>query len=448
MGLSSQIMYWDEPKKERWINARVAAWAIFDLGTTIFSMNVISKYFSLWAVEQQHGTVAAWNITCAMSILATALLQVVLSPISDELGKRRVFVVWFTAICIVCCAAISKVNDLNLGLALFALANLGYQTAFVFYSAMLGDITDKRHESRVSGIGIGAGYVGTILGLLIAARWVEGTPGNFNYSKVFSITAFLLFLFSLPLFLFVKEKPSLIRFNLTESIKNSVGAFTTTMRRVTRNREMLLFFIACILCLDAVHTVIVNMTLYCTKVVGLDAVKGVDWSIGWKDNVLYALKVSEIDAFLITCAGFGIIGALVFGDVADKTDRYKTLIVVVIVWMVALVLAIFSVQRKLFWFAGPLFGIGFGGIWTVSRAYLQQLCHPEERGQMFALFGLANRCAAFIGPLVWAAVFAIFEPTWGERKAYRCAIGAVLVLMIIGFWILLIARPKEKTRLV
>jgi MFS transporter, UMF1 family len=439
MGLSSLIMYWDE-KKPRWINARVAAWAIFDLATTIYSMNIISKYIGLWSVEQHGGSVPGLNITVSMSILATILLQIVLSPISDELGKRRVFVVWFTLLSIVSCGLISKVHDLNLGLALFALSNLGYQTAAVFYNAMLGDVTDKRHESRVSGIGVGVGYIGTIIGLPIADSYA--TSGN--CSPVFLVTAVMVFIFSLPLFLFVREKPSLVRLNFKQSLRNSVGAFTTTLRRVARNREMLLFFIACILCLDAVHTVIINMVLYCKTVVGLDPVKGVEWSIGWMDRKPYTLRVNEITAFIITSTTFGIFGAFVFGHIADKVSRYYSLVVVIIIWITALVLAIFSVQKKMFWYTGPLFGIGFGGIWTVSRAYLQELAHPEERGQMFALFGLANRCAAVIGPLVWAGVFAWCEPSMGERKAYRCAIGAVLGLMIIGFWILLLAKPKDE----
>jgi UMF1 family MFS transporter len=119
---------------------------------------------------------------------------------------------------------------------------------------------------------------------------------------------------------------------------------------------------------------------------------------------------------------------------------------VIVLWIATLVLAMFSVQRRIFWFAGPLFGLGLGGIWTVSRAYLLDICHPEERGQMFAIYGLVGRCAAIIGPLVWGGVFAIFEPSLGERKAYRLAIGAVTVLMLLGFWILLQARPSKERR--
>jgi len=252
--------------------------------------------------------------------------------------------------------------------------------------------------------------------------------------------------FSFPLFLFVKEAPSLVRLNLTESLTNSIGSFMTTLRRVARHREMLFFFIGCLLALDAVHTVIVNMTLYCKNMVGLDPLLGFDLSPRWKGHVLFQLPVSEIDVFLITSTIFAIVGALGLGHISDKTSHYGTLMAVLILWMVALVLAMFSVQRALFWITGPLFGLGFGGIWTVSRAYLQELCHPEERSQMFALFGLVGRGAAIIGTFIWARVFRFCEPIFGERKSYRFAIAAVLGLLVLGFWIMLYARPRTENR--
>ncbi len=436
-------MYWEEPKKQRWFNLRVIAWALFDLGTTIFSMLVISRYFGPWVKHEMGGTVWSFNLTVSGSMAIAGILQILLSPISDELGKRRVFVFWFTMLSVLACALMSKTRTMGMGLFLFAIANIGYQIAMVFYNTMLGDVSDERHRARISGIGIGLGYVGSILGILISQSFVD--TKNHIYSPIFMVTAWLVLIFAMPLFLFVKEKPSLVRLNLAQSLTNSIGSFIITLRRVARHREMLFFFIGCLLALDAVQTVIVNMALYCEDIVGLDPTRGFDFSPKWMDRVLFQFTVSEINLFLITSTFFAIVGAFALGHIADKTSHYETLIGVLILWMVALVLAMFSVQRALFWITGPLFGLGFGGIWTVSRAYLLDICHPEERGQMFALYGLVGKGAAIIGPLVWAYVFARFEPSFGERKAYRMSIAAILGLMMLGFWMMLYAKPKSKT---
>ncbi len=437
-------MDWNEPKKTRWFNLRVIAWALFDFGATVFSMLVISRYFGPWVVDQMRGSVLAFNATLSLSMAVSGVLQVLLSPISDELGKRRIFVLLFTLLCVMACAFISVAPRLATGLALFAAANIGYQVAMVFYNTMLGDVSDERHRARISGIGIGLGYLGAIVGLLVSERFV--VPDQKIYSPVFWVAAAMMLACALPLFLFVPEKRGFVRFNLAQSLRNSVGAFVTTLRRVARHHEMLLFFIACLLCLDAVQTVIANMALYCHSVVGLDPSHGFDFSPTWKGRVFFHQTISEINFFLITSTVFAIVGALAIGHIADKTDHYWTLVGVIILWIATLVLAMFSVQRRIFWFTGPLFGLGLGGLWPVSRAYLLDICHPEERGQMLAIYGLVGRCAAIIGPLVWGGVFTLFESSLGERKAYRLAIGAVTVLMLLGFWILLQARPAKERR--
>ena len=444
----------EEPKKQRWLNARVIAWGLFDLGITIFSMNIISRYFGPWVIDEKHGSEFIFNLSWSISIFIAAILQVLLSPISDELGRRRVFVVCFTMLCVAACSLIGMAPTLFMGLALFALANIGYQVATVFYYAMLGDVTDERHKGRISGVGVGLGYVGSITGLLVSQKFVD--PSKNSYSDIFGITASLVFVFSLPLFFFVKERPGLVHFNLAESLRNSIGSFLITLRRVRSHPTMFFFFLGCLLALDGVETVVVNMSLYCDKVVGLDKSAGVVIPLVWKSRELFRFTVSEINFFLIVSTFFAVFGAFIIGHIADKTDRYKTLLGVIIVWMIALVLAMFSVQsdhrirHKLFFcITGPLFGIGFGGIWTVGRAYLLDICHPEERSQMFALFGLVGRGAAILGPLVWAFVFKLSELSenylhLGERKTYRLALLAIFILVSFGFLILLRAKPKKE----
>jgi UMF1 family MFS transporter len=436
-------MDWNEPKKSSWLNTRVLAWATYDFGVTIFSMNVISRYFGPWVVYEKHGSVAQFNDAVWISLALAAVIQILWSPISDELGKRRVFVLGFTLLSVVGCAMISFASSLTWGLIYFGVAHLGYQTAMVFYNAMLGDVADQRHEARVSGIGIGVGYVGAILGLLISEKVVN--TELHHYQPIFWLTAVLVLVFTLPLVLFLKEKPSLVKLDLSQSLRNSFSAFATTLRRIGRRREILFFFIGCLLALDAVNAVIVNMALYCETVVGLDSAKGILLAPMWKERVLFQFTITEINLFLITSTVFAILGSFVIGHISDKTSHYRTLVGVLILWIFTLALAMFSVKRKLFWITGPLFGLGFGGIWTVSRAYLQQLCHPEERSQMFAIFGLVGRGAAILGTFTWARVYTYCNPILGENKAYRCSIGAVLILLILGLFFLMASQSQKKT---
>ena len=107
-----------------------------------------------------------------------------------------------------------------MGVALFVAADLAYQSALVFYNALLPAVAVGRGAGRISGYGTAAGYVGTILALVVltffvsAGRgralplgpfggWVE-TGGEQN-QNAFLPTAFLYLLFSLPAFFLVPD---------------------------------------------------------------------------------------------------------------------------------------------------------------------------------------------------------------------------------------------------
>jgi len=434
-------MNWDEPKKKGWLNARVLAWSVYDIGATIFSMAVISRCLGPWIVGEHHGSVLDYNVAVSVSMVLAGVVQILLSPISDEWGRRRVFIVSFTLISAAACAAMGGARGLKDALLWFVLANMAFQTALVFYYAMLGDISDERHKSRIAGIGVGLGYVGSIVGIFLVGRYANVSQGV--YSPIFWPVAKAMVLFALPLFFFVRERSGFIHFNFAQSLQNSVPAFLTTLRRVISHPEMLYFFIGSLLALDALMTVTVNMSLYAQGVVGLDPLQDLSLPLIWKGKKLFDYPFSELNAFLIFSTSFAIIGAPIIGHIADKIGRYRMLQAVVLLWVFALTLAMFSVQRKLFWVTGAFFGVAFGGMWTASRSYLLDLCHPEERGQMFAIYGLVGKGAALIGPLTWGLVFQFANPYFGERKAYRLCLAAILFLTVCGFFILRKAKPKQ-----
>ena len=59
------------------------------------------------------------------------------------------------------------------GVALFVAADLTYQSAIVFYNALLPVVAAGRGAGRISGYGTAAGYVGTILALIFLTFFVS-----------------------------------------------------------------------------------------------------------------------------------------------------------------------------------------------------------------------------------------------------------------------------------
>jgi UMF1 family MFS transporter len=91
---------------------------------------------------------------------------------------------------------------------------------------------------------------------------------------------------------------------------------------------------------------------------------------------------------------------------------------------------------------GALIAIGFGGIWTVSRSFLMGICHPEEKSQMFALYGLVNKGAAVIGPLIWGMTVEVFHNS--PSLKYRMALLSMAVLMVIGLAVMSRVKYEPK----
>ena len=82
---------------------------------------------------------------------------------------------------------------------LFIVANFAYQAALIYYDATLKVVSYPATRGKLSGIGTGIGYCGTVfVGLLIATLVVP-------VEDRFKLTAVLFAVFAIPIFVFVRE---------------------------------------------------------------------------------------------------------------------------------------------------------------------------------------------------------------------------------------------------
>ncbi|HEU0022879.1 MAG TPA: MFS transporter [Dehalococcoidia bacterium] len=385
------------------------AWAMYDFANTIFSMNVLTLYFALWVTQDRGAPQIVFSLALSGSMLVVALTSPMFGAVSDRFGRRIPFLTAFVLICVAFTAAIGQTGGLMVALVFFAIANYAYQTGNVFYDALLPTVSQEHNRGRISGLGVGLGYVGTIAGILMVAPFVN----HWGRGAAFLPTAVLFLLFALPCFLLVKESPSAVPWS-AGLIKDGYSQLFRTLRHARHHSNLLTFIAARFLYVDAVNTLLIFMAVYVTRV------------IGFNDD--------QVRLLLIVSTTFAIVGAFLYGRVVDRLGPKKTLTVVLIQWAAVFVIAATTFYPPIFWVAGALAGIALGGTWTADRAFLTRLAPPEQMGEFFGLYQLAGRFAAVTGPLIWGFttdLLSAYEP-WN----FRIGILMLLLNLVLGFMVL------------
>lgn len=398
--------------------ARVAvAWALYDFANTIFSFAVVSGAIGLWLVSDARFGERDGNFILSIAIVVSVGLNALVSPIlgalSDRGGRRLPYLLFFTVLCVIPTAFIGF-SSAPLGVVLFVIANFAYQSALIYYDATLKTVSKPESRGRLSGIGVGIGYCGTIFaGLFMLALGVR-------VEDRFLVAAALFALFAIPIFLFVRESGPMTRI----SARDVVGSLTQLRTSISHAREvpgLLRFLVARFFYSDAVNTIIVVMTVVTVKAKGLSD----------QMALLVLLGLTVVAIF----ASFG------WGRLVDRLGPRRTLMIVLASWSVGLILGAVSLSIQgpiglvMFLAAGGILGSGLGGVQVADRVLMLRLSPPERIGEFFGLYGLVGKGSQVIGQLLYGLTLLLFFDALGVG-AYQLAVLTLLGTMLLGAWIL------------
>jgi UMF1 family MFS transporter len=354
---------------------------------------------------------------------------------------------------------------LTVSLVFFVIANYFYQSGLIFYDATLATISTPGNRGRIGGIGIGIGYIGSLVGVTAGYFLIEIL--GFPFQTVFQATAMLFLIFAIPCFIFVKETPKdnfwpglmiimallciLNAWIIGDPIGANMGTFlglvaliclfgfistpTTplfregsiqtavsgTFRQLKETLGMLdqfpglsRFLVGRVFYTDAANTSITFAAIYVSEEFGMTTA----------DIVVYTL-IGILSS---------IVSGFLWGYLVDIIGPKTTLNLVLWVWFATFSLLISTVWLGLptwmIWLAPFLAGIALGGTWCADRPYMLVLTPPRYIGQFYGIYSMVGRFATIIGPLSWGII--VDELGLGRPAA----IAFLFVLMIIGYIIL------------
>lgn len=408
-----------DPRNQR--KVAQGGWTIYDFANTIFSYAVVSTAIGLWLTSDDRfgpglGQLVQ-GITIAVSVGINALVSPLLGALSDRDGRRMPFLFLFTVMTIVPSAIIGP-SPAVLGAILFTIANFGYQSALIYYDATLTMVSRPQTRGRLSGIGVGVGYMGTIFAAVtLLLLGITDSP-----DPIFFVAGVLFAVFAIPIFLVVHDQPKAgVPRVSAEDAKGSIRQLRETIAHARLVPGLGRFLVGRFFYSDAVNTLIVVMSVVAVKAVGLTQGQ-------W-------LMTSILLTVVAILASFG------WGFLVDRFGPKRTLITVLLSWVVGLLLGTFSLGlagtttgMALFVVAGAILGSGLGGVQVADRVFMIRLSPPARLGEFFGLYGLVGKGSQVIGQLLYGLILFLLYDKLGNG-AYQIAILSLLATMGVGLWL-------------
>lgn len=403
--------------------AQILIWTLFDFANTSFSVLIVAVGYSLYFKQIVAGGAGKgdfyWGLAVSISMLLTALIAPVLGAASDFSRQRKRFLFIFTMASVACTALLYGVhaNMVFVGSILFIVANIGFEGGIVFYNAFLPSLTEKKFYGRISGYGFAMGYVGSLVSLLIAIPlYKDGfAPENLDNVRLsFLLAAAMFLLFSLPLFLFLRDKKT-ERTIPASYLREGYARVIATLKHVRSYKQVATFLLAFFFYNDGILTVISFASIFA------------------QESLQFSLQ--EILVLFAVVQASAIAGSLIFGSLTDKIGPKKSIVISLACWILVVVGAYFVHSKEVFYGIGIIAGASMGGSQSASRSFMALLTPAEREAEFFGFYdGFCGKASAVIGTFI----FGILSWATGSQ---RIAVLSVGFFFVAGLFLL--QRVKE-----
>ena len=409
----------------------IASWCLYDWANSAFNTLVVTFIYSTFfgetfADDPGHG-MALWSRGIAISALFIAVLAPIAGALADR-GDRRRYLIGCTLTCVAMTGALAFVqpgqaNAAIVALAVFVVANVAFEVGLVFYNAFLPSIAPLDRIGRVSGYGWGLGYAGGLACLALALPFVIGDPpplgmsavDGFNVRATNLLVATWFLLFSLPMFLFVKDTHVHgVRFEVRKAFTD----LARTLTHLRRYREVVRFLIARLIYNDGLVTIFAFGGLYAAGTFGF--------------------TIGEVVVFGIVLNVVAGVGAWVFGFVDDQVGGKATIAISLVFLSVSTVVAAVAPNRFWLWIAGCGIGFFLGPNQSASRSLMGRFVPKAHESAFFGFFAFSGKATAFIGPILLGLL--------SDSFSQRVGVASVTLFFIAGG--ALLTRVNEKQGIV
>lgn len=406
------------------------SWALYDWANSAFPAVIQTFVFAAFFVKSvapnaATGT-AAWGTITGLSAFIVALISPFLGAVADKGGGRKLWLAAFTILCVIPTLLLWYVKPspdyMWMALLLVGIGAVGAEGAYIFYNAMLPELSPPSQLGRWSGWGWAFGYGGGMAALIISLfafinpnPWIplEHTDA-IPIRATFILTAIWYAVFSLPLFLMAPRSPPSGK-SFREASVEGAKQLWNTVREVGKYRTIVKFLIGKMLYVDGLATLFAFGGIYAATVFGMEEMEVLQFGIAM--NVV---------------AGLGA-ASLSFLD--DMIGSKKVILLSLLGLIIPGTAALFVTAKWQFWVLGLLMCVFVGPVQSSSRALMARMAPEHMRREMFGFYMLSGKATAFLGPLLYGWIAYI-------TGSLRWGMSTIILLFVLG-GIIIYFLPKK-----
>jgi len=402
------------------INKKILSWSLYDWANSAFATTVLAGFFptffrSYWSTGDSVDTTFYLGLASSISSLVVAVLAPFLGAIADKTSTKRKFLLFFSFIGIIMTGSLSLIQSGNWPMALmfFILASIGWSGGNLFYDSLIIGVAeqDEKMCDDVSALGFSLGYIGGGLLFLINVLMFKfpesfGFPNGIVAVKAsFLSVAIWWAIFSIPLFIFVKEPKVDKKLSILGAIKAGLSQLKTTFKEIQKLKVVFTFLLAYFFYIDGVDTIIKMSVNYGA-------------SLGFKsESLIVALLITQFIAFP---------AVLIFNMIGRKVGVKNSLYGAIFAYSLITIAGLFMQNEAHFYILAIFIGLFQGGVQAASRSYFTRLIPKDKAGEFFGFYNMLGKSAAILGPFLVAIVTKL-------TGSNRVGMISILLLFILGF---------------
>lgn len=429
---------------------RIWGWYFFDWANqpynTLLLTFIFAPYFAAFVAPDPVTGQQYWGWMMAVTGIFIALLAPVLGAVADSGGRRRPWLVLWSALYVIGAFslwwAVPGAETVFWVLLAFGIGMIGLEFGIIFTNAILPDLAPRQEIGRISGSGWAFGYAGGVVSLaLILLFFAEDAGGRtlIGLAPAFGLdpalregtravgpfTALWYLVFVLPFFLWVPETGQ--RGRPSGAMRRGLRDLGTTLRGLPRRRSLFAWLGASMFYRDALNGIYAFGGIYAAGV------------LGWAPV--------QIGIFGIVAAVTGAVFCWLGGR-ADRRVGPKPVIVLCIFALIAVCVVVVLTDRGMvlgmavgagsnlpdiaFYICGAVIGMAGGVLQASSRTMMVRQANPARMTEAFGLYALSGKATAFLAPLLVAIATQI---TNDQRLGVAPLIGLFLVSLVLLRWV-------------